>query len=70
MPVLSSDLFISPRGELVLGQYARFGEMHDIDSGDELFVPRGGFKVCGLCDSQFEKQHGLIEDRTAWISQD
>jgi hypothetical protein len=70
MPILSTELSVSPRGELVLGRYALYGEMHDIESGEELFIPRGGIKICGLCDSESMKDYGVMTVESGWISLD
>jgi hypothetical protein len=72
MPVLSKELSISPNGELTLGLHAVFGEIHDLDSGEELFIPQKGFKICGLCDADSREKAVLsIMCRDwAWLSQD
>jgi hypothetical protein len=72
MPLLSKELFVSPAGELILGLYSYFGEIHDIETGDELFIPRKGFKICGLCDADI-RERSLMTVMTrdwAWLSQD
>lgn len=70
MPILSSELSVSPEGELILGLHAVFGEIHDIESGEELFIPSEGFRICGLCDAVPAGADGYFEEELAWITAD
>lgn len=68
MLLLSEELSVSPRGELILGCHAIYGEIHDIESGDELFIPRGGFRICGICDAVIAGPESHAADEVAWIT--